>query len=487
MVNTHRPPGIQPAIDLFHALLPGPDHAEALTSDRGILTFAALRQQVENAAETLYGSDVKRLGFSFLPNSLAMVIAYLGAVTHGHAIGLFPPATPADRKRHLIELYRPEVVLACNDDLDEFLRGLGYRLLTWPCPEPAVRAWAAQAAGGIAPDLALLLSTSGSTGTPKLVRLSAANITANATAIAESLGISPAQPAVTSVPLCHSYGLSVINSHLSAGSAVAVTDRSPLTHGFWQFAHEHHVVEIAGTALFYRTLFGRRDYGLPPSIRVMSQAGARLGHDLAQSAVAWMKASAGRFYCMYGQTEATARISCLDASHLAAKLGSVGTALRGGRITVGAPEAGRTDGPIRYTGPNVMLGYAISRDDLSRSREVETLNTGDLGRLDSDGFLYVTGRSSRFVKLLDRRLSLDDVEEWFRLPDRCAAVPGGREVIVVFTVDQSDKLEESRRALTAALDAPISAIQTQTIEAIPRMVNGKVDYVRLEELAKEKW
>jgi acyl-CoA synthetase (AMP-forming)/AMP-acid ligase II len=492
MVNKHRPTRIrhavskQPVIDLFRELLAGTDDAEALTSDRGVLTFAALRQQVEIAAETLYGSDVKRLGFCFLPNSLTLVIAYLGAVTRGHAVGLFPPATPANRKRHLVELYRPEVVLTCDDDLDEFLRGLGYRPLTWPCPEPVVRAWAAQPVGGIAADLALLLSTSGSTGTPKLVRLSASNIAANAAGIANSLGISPSQRAVTSVPLFHSYGLSIVSSHLSAGSAVAVTERSPLTHGFWQFAHEHRVVEVAGTPLLYRTLFGPRAYDLPPSVRVMTQAGARLGNDLARSAVAWMKAAAGRFYCMYGQTEATSRISCLDASHLAAKLGSVGTALGGGLITAGPPEAGGTDGPIRYRGPNVMLGYAMSRDDLSRGREVETLNTGDLGRLDSDGFLYVTGRSSRFVKLLDRRLSLDDVEEWFRLPDRCAAVPGGPEKIVVFTAGQADGLEDSCRALAAALDAPISAIRTQVIEAIPRMENGKVDYIRLEELARDE-
>jgi acyl-coenzyme A synthetase/AMP-(fatty) acid ligase len=469
---------------LIRELLPGPDDDPALTCDRGMLTFGALRRRVTAVTCMLFGDNGKRLAFCFLPNSVELVIAYLSAVTGGHAVGLLSPATPTVRRRRLIQAYRPEVVIAADDELAEYLPGLGYRPLAWLREQWGLRGWMADPVGDLAPDLALLLSTSGTTGTPKLVRLSGANIAANAVGIAASLGISPAQRAVTSLPLCYSYGLSIVNSHLAAGSCVAVTGQRPMTPLFWQFVHAHDVAEVAGTPLMHRVILSeRRGPGLPPSVRVMTQAGGRLGTEQAGSAVAWMKATGGRFYCMYGQTEATARISCLDAAYLARKPDSVGTALPGGHITVGRPLPGGADGPITYTGPNVMMGYATSRPDLARGPEVSVLETGDLGRLDEDGFLYVTGRSSRFVKILDRRVSLDDVEEWFQLPGRCAAVPGRRAAIVVFTTSQDGALEASRRALTVALGAPASAVQVQTIGTIPRTVNGKVDYAELEQAA----
>lgn len=483
MFGAGQPNARSKVTELFRELLPGPDDDLALVCNRGMLTFGALRRRVTVVTQRLFANGAKQLAFCFLPNSVELIIAYLSAVTGGHAVALLPPATPEVRKRGLIEAYRPEVVIA-HDELTEYLPGLGYRPLPWLREQWGLYGWTADQVGELAPDLALLLSTSGSTGTPKLVRLSRANIAANAAGIAVSLGISPARRAVTSMPLCYSYGLSILNSHLAAGSCVAVTGQSPVTSSFWQFVHVHDIAEVAGTPLMHRTILGER-HGprLPPSVRVLTQAGGRLGTELTRAAVAWMEATGGRFYRMYGQTEATARISCLDASYLAGKPDSVGLALPGGHITVGRPLPGGGDGPITYTGPNVMMGYATSRPDLAHGPEVTVLETGDLGRLDADGFLYVTGRSSRFVKVLDRRVSLDDVEDWFQLPGRCAAVPGRRAAIVVFTTSQGGALEASRRALAAALGAPSSAVQVQTIGTIPRTVNGKVDYAELERAA----
>lgn len=230
---------------------------------------------------------------------------------------------------------------------------------------------------------------------------------------------------------------------------------------------------------------------LPPSVRVLTQAGGRLGTDVTRQALAWMTATGGRFYCMYGQTEATARISCLDPSRLTDKLGSAGTALPGGRITIGPPGEGTAlapdgTGEIGYTGPNVMMGYAASHEDLARGSEVAALATGDLGRLDSEGFLYVSGRSSRFTKVQDHRVSLDDVEEWFGRGDECAAVAlhGENPAIMVFAAGGGDRLDQARKAMAAALGAPPSAIAVRTVAVIPRTANGKVDYGSLQRMAQ---
>jgi acyl-CoA synthetase (AMP-forming)/AMP-acid ligase II len=470
--------------DLFREFLSGPADAPALVYGGTELTFGALRQQVRTMSATLFGDSAKRLALCFLPNSPDLALTYLSAVTAGHAVGLLPPATPASRKRRIVESYRPDVVAADDQELAGFLEGRGYRpLATLP---GGAQAWTGRPAEDLHPDLALLLSTSGSTGTPKLVRLSASNIAANAGGIVSSLGITPARRAVTSMPLCYSFGLSVLGSHLAADSAVVVTDRSPVTAGFWDLVRQHRVTDVAGTPMIHRAILRRQpNQGLPTSVRVLTQAGGRLPEELGRAALAWAQASDGSFFCMYGQTEATARISCLDASQLADRLGSVGTALPGGRISVGAPLPGADSGPISYCGPNVMMGYATCRDDLSRGAEVHTLETGDLGRLDADGFLYVTGRSSRYAKVLDRRVSLDDVEEWFGVPGSCAAVtaPGDDAVIVIFTTRALQDLEGPSRELIASIGAPRSTLRLRPVAAIPLTLSGKVDYAQLQHKA----
>ncbi len=472
-------------------LVKGPDNDLALISERQRMTFRELRERIERLAETLWmatGKKGKKIAFCFLLNSVDLSLIYLSGVSCGHAVGLFPPDTAVQRKQRLLATYRPEIVFLQNGELDSFMRERGYRAVTPPGIGPAIKTWfSARSEGGIADELALLLSTSGSTGSPKLVRISADNIAANASGIARSLGLSPEQRAVTSVPLCYSYGLSILTSHLTAGSPVLVTDLSPLTGAFWTLVHRTATTTIGGTPLIHRVTLARRHGRLPPSVRVMTQAGARLPERLTRAALAWSRETGGAFHCMYGQTEATSRITCLPASRLADKMGSVGTALTGGQVTVGMPHADGADGAILYSGPNVMLGYAACRDDLARGREVGTLDTGDLGRLDSDGFLYVTGRLSRFAKILDRRVSLDDIEEWFESGSGAAPVAAvavaGSTMIVAFTTDEPAVLEPVRLEITAALAVPASAVTVRRLAAVPRTANGKVDYARLEQLA----
>jgi acyl-CoA synthetase (AMP-forming)/AMP-acid ligase II len=464
--------------------LAGADHDPAIVSGRGTMTFGALRLELQGLADTLFCGSGKHLVFTFLPNSVGLVTLYLGALVGGHAIGLFPPSTPLLRARRLVRTYRPEVVVIGFGESADFLQEIGYEPVSGLFEDDPVRVWTSPLSGEIAPELAVLLSTSGSTGSPKLVRLSAANVAANATAIVDSLGIRSWERAVTGVPLCYAYGLSVLNSHLAAGSAVVVTDRTPLTSAFWNIIAESGVTSLAGTPMIHRAIVGGAGRSrLPATVRVMTQAGGRLPPDVARSALEWTTQTGGRFYCMYGQTEATSRITCLPASRLADKLGSVGLALPGGRVVVGPPANGGPDGLISYTGPNVMMGYATSRGDLMRGHDTDVLETGDVGRLDDDGFLYVTGRSARFVKLLDHRVSLDDVEEWFQSAGSSAVVAAyvaGSATIVVFTEDRSGCAEAVRRAAAGAVGVPKSTIVVHRVEAIPQTANGKVDYATLE-------
>ena len=132
-----------------------------------------------------------------------------------------------------------------------------------------------------------------------------------------------------------------------------------------------------------------------------------------------MAARGGRFFVMYGQTEATARIAYVPPDRLSEKLGSAGIAIPGGRLSIEPAGAGTMDGPVTgevvYEGPNVMLGYATGSGDLALGDELGgVLRTGDIGYLDEDGFLFLVGRSKRIAKVFGLRINLDEVEAAMR-------------------------------------------------------------------------
>ena len=244
--------------------------------------------------------------------------------------------------------------------------------------------------------MALLLGTSGSTGSPKTVRLSYSGLAGNTAAVIRALGITAAERAPTTLPITHAYGLSVLNTHLLAGAGVVLGDRSPLSLATWDHLVRSGATSFAAVPTTYAA-FGPAHVNLlgRSKIRTMTQSGARLGDDLTMRLVRMMDQRDGRFFVMYGQTEATSRIARLDPADLPRRLGSVGTAVPGGTITIRpAPVHARAvpgEGAVHYRGPGVMLGYATSRADLCRGAEVDVLDTGDLGYL-REGYLYLTGR-----------------------------------------------------------------------------------------------
>ncbi|GAB3865821.1 hypothetical protein GCM10027610_116700 [Dactylosporangium cerinum] len=161
-----------------------------------------------------------------------------------------------------------------------------------------------------------------------------------------------------------------------------------------------------------------------PSLRTLTQAGGRLRAELVRDFHDRMASAGGRLFVMYGQTEAAPRLTTLPADRLAEKLGSVGPAVPGGRLTVRLEDGTETTEPgvvgeVLYRGPNVMMGYAETAADLARGDEQGgLLETGDLGHLDEEGYLFIDGRLKRFGKVFGVRLNLDDIERLAAAGDR---------------------------------------------------------------------
>ena len=336
------------------------------------------------------------------------------------------------------------------------------------------------------PDLALLLSTSGSTGSPKLVRISRQNLIANAGAIVDYLGLDETDRAITSLPLHYCYGLSVLHSHLLAGASVVLTDASVVDPCFADALRDHRVTSLAGVPHTFDMLehAGVDRVGVP-SLRSLTQAGGRMAPDAVTRWTARAETWGARFYVMYGQTEATARMAYLPPELAVRRPGAIGRAIPGGLLRL-EPVEGQSDdvGELVYSGPNVMMGYAERRGDLAEGALLDELRTGDLARFHADDEVFeIVGRRSRFVKPFGLRIDLDLVERAVRDAANSGTsahdvAVGGDDERIVAVAPGADETAV-RRAVTSLTGLPASLVHVLTDVDVPRTRSGKTDYVQL--------
>ncbi|MGH3858520.1 AMP-binding protein [Actinokineospora sp.] len=434
-----------------------------------VLAGAELRAEIDRVAAELRALPPGVL-FARMDVDTAGVLRYLGAWHAGRAIALLDPALDADLLVGLVERFQPAAVL---NPVGDAPAGYG---VDW-----------VRAGDGVEPhpDLAVLLPTSGSTGNPKLVRLSRAAVRANAEAIADVLGIDADEIAPTTLPLHYSYGLSVLNSHLVRGATVVVEPTGVMGRPFWQAVEEYKITSLAGVPYHYEMLRRLRfDPAKYPSLRTLTQAGGKLRTDLVAEFNDKMVAAGGRMFVMYGQTEAAPRMATVPAERLAEKIGSAGPALPGGTFSVRTDDGAETTEPgvtgeVLYRGPNVMMGYAETAAELAEGDQVGgLLATGDLGHLDDEGFLFITGRLKRIGKVFGNRVNLDDLEQI--VGGTVAAVPAGDKVAVFLEGADRDTAKAAARTLSERLHLHVTGFDVRSVDALPLLPSGKIDYRSLE-------
>jgi acyl-CoA synthetase (AMP-forming)/AMP-acid ligase II len=443
------------------------------------LAGAELSAEVGRSMESLAGLPVGVV-FARMAVDLPSVLTYLGAFESGRAIALIDPALDADVLAGLVSRFRPAAVLSASGDAPAGYVTRGSD-------------WVRSSAEGVEPhpDLAVLLPTSGSTGNPKLVRLSRQAILANADAIAQVLDIDADEVAPTCLPLHYSYGLSVLNSHLVRDATIVIEPSGVLGRGFWDAVNTYGVTSLSGVPYHYEMLRRLKfDPAKYPTLRTLTQAGGKLRDDLIAEFNAKMLAVGGRMYVMYGQTEAAPRMTTVPAERLAEKLGSAGPALPGGKFAVRRDDGSETTHPkivgeVVYRGPNVMLGYADDESGLAKGDECGgVLATGDLGYLDEEGYLFITGRLKRIGKVFGNRVSLDDLEQAARAAavgiDVVAAVPAGDKVVLFAEGVDKAICKDASKALSERLHLHSSGFDVRPIDTVPLLASGKIDYRSLE-------
>ena len=458
----------------------------AVITDRGeSITYRLLNDEVER-----FYSSLPYKGFMFIlcENVLASFVGYTACMTKHVPSVLLDGIKDLELVLKLIEIYHPEFLWMPTRRVQEIGGKTIYQYGEFSLQEMTYTDDFASETKEISENLLLCLTTSGSTGSPKLVRLSLENLKSNAESIAEYLNINESERPITILPMYYSFGMSVINSHLIKGATILLTDKAVLQREFWTFAKEQKATSIAGVPYTYEMLKRLRFFRMDlPDLKTMIQAGGKLNAAYVKEYVDFAEANGKQFIVMYGQTEAAPRMSYLPFDKAVEKNASIGIAIPGGKFSIIDIDGNEiteadTDGELVYKGPNVCMGYAEKREDLMLGDENHgVLHTGDIARMDNDGYYYITGRMKRFVKIWGNRCNLDATEQLVKaITPNCACV-GVDDLITVFVTDEGLE-EQIKNLLVEKTGFNPRAFDVKVINDIPKASSGKIQYPELQKL-----
>jgi acyl-CoA synthetase (AMP-forming)/AMP-acid ligase II len=412
-------------------------------------------------------SSSKRLAFLYLDNSVAALKTLLAFLKSEHAVCLLSNSLNLELKQKLEKTYSPYYIA-------DFERAdLASAKVEWEIDGLKVF-HVNNMDYPMHPELKILLSTSGSTGSPKFVKLTSQNFIANAESILDYLPINPSDSCMLNLPIHYSYGLSVLLTNIVNGGKIVCSNETVLSRNFWNVFEKYKCTSLAGVPYTYEMLarigFAKNKY---PSLKYMTQAGGKLNDTTLRQFADYSHTNNIRFYVMYGQTEATARMSYLKPEMLTKKLGSMGMPIKNGKFSID-----NATHELIYSGPNVGCGYAEKIEDLKDCTYLKELRTGDVARVDGEGYYYITGRIKRFIKLFGNRISLDEVETELKNKYKCFIGCTGVEdkAMLVFSDNSSINADEIRNYISEKYQVHISVIKYIFTNSLPLTSNQKVDY-----------
>jgi acyl-CoA synthetase (AMP-forming)/AMP-acid ligase II len=462
----------------------------------GQLRAAAGKLAAELAALDLPpGSRVGVLG----PNSFFWVAAYLAIMKLNHvAVPLSDRITGEEFQRN-VAIAECTALFVDRRILRRFSAAFGDGLAV--LTDEALRSAREPCWPGAAPvdsraDAALMF-TSGTTSRPKAVRVTHGNIAANTDSIIEALGLRGDDRILVILPFFYCYGASLLHTHLRRGGCLVLCNSFAFPEAALDLLEREQCTVLAGVPSSFQLLlrastFGRRAL---PSLRLVQQAGGKLPPALIEELLAAKPAA--ELFVMYGQTEATARLSCLPPGKLREKAGSVGKGIPGVELRVlnedGQQVPPGEKGEIYATGANISPGYHGDPEGSAAKFTPHGLRTGDLAVVDDEGYIFIVDRRDDFIKSWGHRISSQEVEAAaLRMGQLVSAaaigVPddeAGEAVTLFVSVRPGAEVAPGEVLAVCRQHLPKHMVprSVHVVDALPLNANGKLAKRELREMA----
>ncbi len=442
------------------------------------ITYGTLTDLMEKVGRLV---EPRTLIFNLCKNTVGSMIGYLGFIEHGAVPVTLNAKLDDSLLKDLLNIYTPAYIWAPVEeqyrfDYEKIYESYGYILLkTGNEPYP------------INEQLQLCMTTSGSTGSPKLVKYKKGNLEANAKNVAIAFGWTEKERAICDLGMQYTMGLNVINTHLYVGATVLLTTHNLLSPEFWEYIKLERGTNFTGVPfsydIFFRLHFERMDL---PDLYTLSQGGGKLTEKRFMQLAEYAQKNGKRFIASFGTTETSARIACLSPELAISKTGSIGKAIPEGELFL-IDENGKiltdlvAEGEMCYKGPNVTMGYAICREDLLKGDEFNGIyHTGDLARRDEDGCYYVTGRLSRFLKLLSYRISLDQSEQMIQQEFGIECACSGTDHRMNIYIKDESRKQEVLKFISEKTGLFKNLFKVFEVSEILRNESGKIRYKELD-------
>ena len=336
--------------------------------------------------------------------------------------------------------------------------------------------------------IAQIIYTSGTTASPKGVMLRHSNLVANTNSTIEYLQLSQNDRVMAVLPFFYSYGNSILLTHIAVGGSLFVNQNFLYPNVILDQMTNEQVTGFSGVPSTFAILVNRSDirhYSFP-NLRYITQAGAAMSPQLAHKLEEILPGT--QIFIMYGQTEASPRLSYLDPKEIFRKPGSIGKAIPGVTLQLldesGCPVRPGEVGEIVANGENIMAGYWGKPEETAKVLRPEGLWTGDLAKMDSEGFLYIVSRKSDMIKSGSHRIAPKEIEEIIHEHEAVheVAVLGIKNEILGESIKACIVLKPGRMCSTKDIslhckqNLPVYKIphQIEFLKELPKTSTGKI-------------
>jgi long-chain acyl-CoA synthetase len=348
-------------------------------------------------------------------NNLFFLKAYLAILKSGNICIPLDPNIEKENFNYISELTNP-VLIFLTRDIEKKLPVDSYKcILPDTLPEEEIKELQAETGNYDAENCAEIIFTSGSTGKPKGVMISHKNLIANTTSILEYLNLNQNDRMLVVLPFYYCYGLSLLHTHLRIGGSIVLNNSFIFLGSIISNLIDYKCTGFAGVPSHFQILMRMSDSFKKtsfPGLRYVTQAGGKLApvfiDEFRESFPDVL------FYVMYGQTEATARLSFLPPELYEKKKASMGKGIPGVELKVVNEKNEKVKpgeiGEVIAHGDNIMMGYFADEEGTKNAFRNGWLLTGDLGTVDEDGYIYLTARKKEIIKVGGKRISPKEIE-----------------------------------------------------------------------------